>query len=106
MRPTTPPLPADMLLGNDTIREVLSLVAAELMQQSAITATGAFDREVKQGRFRVLRGLYMPGIVVEMGFLSHPSEGRLIPLPAWQACTVEALIDPMHVLRCEGRLDL
>jgi hypothetical protein len=35
----------------------------------------------------------MPGIVVEMGFLSHPEEGRLIPLPAWQACTVEALID-------------
>ena len=29
MRPTTPPLPADMLLGNDTIREVLSLVAAD-----------------------------------------------------------------------------
>ena len=71
----------------------LSLVAAELMQQSAVTATGAYDREVKQGRYRVLRGLYMPGIVVELGFLSHPSEGRLIPLPAWQACTVEALID-------------
>ena len=71
----------------------LGLVAAELMQQSAIAATGAYDREVKQGRYRVLRGLYMPGIVVEMGFLSHPEEGRLIPLPAWQACTVEALID-------------
>lgn len=71
----------------------LALVAAELMQQSAVTATGGYDREVKQGRYRVLRGLYMPGIVVELGFLSHPSEGRLIPLPAWQACTVEALID-------------
>jgi N-acetylmuramoyl-L-alanine amidase len=80
----------------------LSLVAAELMQQSAISATGAFDREVKQGRFRVLRGLYMPGIVVEMGFLSHPSEGRLIPLPAWQACTVEALIDGL--LRIDATL--
>jgi N-acetylmuramoyl-L-alanine amidase len=53
----------------------LGLVAAEIMQQSAIAATGAYDREV------------------EMGFLSHPEEGRLIPLPAWQACTVEALID-------------
>jgi len=80
----------------------LSLVAAELMQQSAVTATGAYDREVKQGRYRVLRGLYMPGIVVEMGFLSHPSEGRLIPLPAWQACTVEALIDGL--LRIDATL--
>ena len=80
----------------------LSLVAAELMQQSAVTATGAYDREVKQGRYRVLRGLYMPGIVVELGFLSHPSEGRLIPLPAWQACTVEALIDGL--LRIDATL--
>ncbi|NQW64152.1 MAG: N-acetylmuramoyl-L-alanine amidase, partial [Deltaproteobacteria bacterium] len=73
-----------------------------LMQQSAVTATGAYDREVKQGRYRVLRGLYMPGIVVELGFLSHPSEGRLIPLPAWQACTVEALIDGL--LRIDATL--
>ena len=80
----------------------LSLVAAELMQQSAVTATGGYDREVKQGRYRVLRGLYMPGIVVELGFLSHPSEGRLIPLPAWQACTVEALID--GILRFDATL--
>jgi N-acetylmuramoyl-L-alanine amidase len=80
----------------------LALVAAELMQQSAVTATGAYDREVKQGRYRVLRGLYMPGIVVEMGFLSHPSEGRLIPLPEWQACTVEALIDGL--LRIDATL--
>jgi N-acetylmuramoyl-L-alanine amidase len=80
----------------------LSIVAAELMQQSAVTATGAYDREVKQGRYRVLRGLYMPGIVVELGFLSHPSEGRLIPLPAWQACTVEALIDGL--LRIDATL--
>ena len=29
MRPTPTPFPADMLLGNDTIREVLSLVAAD-----------------------------------------------------------------------------
>ena len=29
MRPTIPLPPADMLLGNDTIREVLSLVASD-----------------------------------------------------------------------------
>lgn len=80
----------------------LALVAAELMQQSAVAATGAYDREVKQGRYRVLRGIYMPGIIVEMGFLSHPDEGRLIPLPAWQACTVEALIDGL--LRIDATL--
>ena len=29
MRPTTDPLSSDLLLGNDTIREVLSLVASD-----------------------------------------------------------------------------
>ncbi len=29
MRRTPPPLPADMLLGNDTIREVLSIVSSD-----------------------------------------------------------------------------
>jgi hypothetical protein len=29
MRRSPPPLPADMLLGNDTIREVLSIVSAD-----------------------------------------------------------------------------
>jgi len=34
MRPTTIPLPADMLLGNDTIREVLSIVASDERQET------------------------------------------------------------------------
>ena len=34
MRPTPLPLPADMLLGNDTIREVLSIVAADESQEA------------------------------------------------------------------------
>ena len=34
MRSTPPPLPADMLLGNDTIREVLSIVAADESQEA------------------------------------------------------------------------
>ena len=39
MRPTTPPFPADMLLGNDTIREVLSIVAADESHE----AVGLFE---------------------------------------------------------------
>lgn len=80
----------------------LSLVLAEQLQAAAVAATGAYDREVKQGRYRVLRGLYVPGLVIEMGFLSHPDEGRRIPLAAWQDCTVEAIIDGL--LRIDAML--
>jgi len=31
---------------------------------------------VKQERFRVLRGLRMPGVVAELGFLTHAREGK------------------------------
>ena len=34
MRPTTTLPPADMLLGNDTIREVLSIVASDERQEA------------------------------------------------------------------------
>ena len=39
MRRTPAPLPADMLLGNDTIREVLSHVAAEGHEAVGLHAT-------------------------------------------------------------------
>lgn len=36
------------------------------------------SRGLRQARFDVLRGLKMPGVLVEMGFLDHPVEGRQV----------------------------
>lgn len=38
----------------------------------------ARNRGLQQGRFDVLAGLRMPGVLVELGFLDHPEEGRLL----------------------------
>ncbi len=38
----------------------------------------ARSRGLRQARFDVLRGLKMPGVLVEMGFLDHPVEGKQV----------------------------
>ena len=49
------------------------LLACEL-QKSILHRTGANDRGVRRGRFAVLRNLNMPGVLLELGFISNPAE--------------------------------
>ncbi|MDY0002619.1 MAG: N-acetylmuramoyl-L-alanine amidase [Polyangia bacterium] len=36
------------------------------------------DRGLQEGRFDVLMGLEMPGVLVELGFLDHPEDSKLL----------------------------
>jgi N-acetylmuramoyl-L-alanine amidase len=49
---------------------------AYVVHQRLIAETGANDRGVQQAPFFVLTGVEAPAILVEMGFISHPNEGR------------------------------
>jgi|MTBAKSStandDraft_2_1061841.scaffolds.fasta_scaffold03867_8 N-acetylmuramoyl-L-alanine amidase len=51
---------------------------ASLIQNKLITSTGWTDRGVKQNNYYVLRLCYMPAVLVEIGFISHPEEERLL----------------------------
>ncbi len=63
---------------------MFELVQEEYLEQSAMLAASIqdqfrervqrVDRSVKQAGFLVLREISMPGVLVEAGFLSHPSE--------------------------------
>ena len=56
----------------------LSRRLAMALQSALIAETGAYDRGVRQAQFRVLRGVTVPAVVLELGFLSHAEEGKQV----------------------------
>ncbi len=66
---------------------------AGLVQTRLLKQTRARNRGVKQANFGVLRGALMPAVVVEAGFLSHPSEGKKVMERRHRASVVRALVD-------------
>lgn len=69
---------------------------AELLHELMLQATSARDREVRAGRFRVLRGLQMPGVVLEVGFLSHAEETLRVRCPAFMDRSVRAMVQAVQ----------
>ena len=53
-----------------------NLALAYAVQKQMLRRTGAADRGIKRANFVVLRDLQVPGILVEMGFISNPPEER------------------------------
>ena len=51
------------------------------------------DLGVKASLFYVLLGARMPSILVEIGFLSHKHEGKLLTQSAYQKTTAKAIAD-------------
>lgn len=57
-------------------------VAQEIQRAMANQFPDRLDRGVRQGSFDVLRGLDMPGILTEVGFLDHEVEGEWLRTPS------------------------
>jgi len=53
-----------------------SMTLADDVQQHLISTTGATDRGVRKNLFYVLRTARIPSILVEIGFVTNPTEGR------------------------------
>jgi len=67
-------------------REVAELVQARLVEQTA-----ARDRGVRQTAQRVLRGVDMPAVVVEVGYLTNPNEADQLDSRAYLDTLAEGL---------------
>ncbi len=79
---------ADLSLGqarND------SAALAEIVQRHMIRGTWAISRGVRQAPLLVLWGTKMPSALVEIGFISHPQEGRKLSREKYQAQIAKAL---------------
>ncbi len=93
--------------GGADLRYILSdLVQGGKMEESAALAQsiqsglvrnlrmqwpGVVDLGVKRGPFYVLVGAYMPCVLVETSFLSHPVEGRRMADPEYRAAVAEGV---------------
>ncbi len=93
--------------GGSDLRYILSdLLQGGKMEESALLAqaiqngvvrnlrtkwTEVIDLGVKRGPFYVLVGAYMPCVLVETSFLSHPVEGRRMADPEYRAAVAEGV---------------
>ena len=79
---------ADLALGqarNDSAQ------LAQIIHHDVIHGTLAVSRGVRQAPFLVLSGTRMPSVLVEIGFISHPQEGRLLGKEDYQEQVALAL---------------
>ncbi|MDZ7800831.1 MAG: N-acetylmuramoyl-L-alanine amidase [Trueperaceae bacterium] len=85
-------------IAGDILRETqlnYSLGLANRVQNALVSATGARDRGVRQNLFYVIRTARIPAILVELGFVSNPEEGRRLTQASYQQTLADALADGM-----------
>lgn len=83
-------------IASDILREAqlnYSRALAETVQSHLVAATGAPDRGVRQNLFYVIRNARIPAVLVELGFVSNPEEGRKLASDAYQSQLAHALAD-------------
>lgn len=70
-----------------------SAALAAFIQRQMVRGTRSPSRGVRQAPFLVLSGTRMPSALVEIGFISHPQEGRALGRDKYQARVAQALAD-------------
>lgn len=74
--------PTTSVPGN--VQNQANMALAYALQHSLRSLPETTDRGVKRARFTVLRSATTPTALVEMGFLTHPEEGKRFHDPAWR----------------------
>jgi N-acetylmuramoyl-L-alanine amidase len=69
-----------------------SLELAYQMEKSLVKNLGVEDRGVRRARFAVLRDAAMPAILIEGGYMTHPSEGKRIFDAAYRRQMAAAIV--------------
>jgi N-acetylmuramoyl-L-alanine amidase len=96
-------------IANDIAGDILregqlnySLGLANMIQNRLVSTTGARDRGVRQNLFYVIRNSRIPAILVEVGFVSHPEEGRRLVESAYQQKLAQSLADAIMEFLTNG----
>ncbi len=85
------------MVQNEYINESSDL--AELIQREMAKSLDIRNRGVKQAGLYVLRGLAMPGVLIETGFLSNAKEERLLQSAAFRDRVAEAIVGAVRTFQ-------
>jgi N-acetylmuramoyl-L-alanine amidase len=80
----------------DESKNFASLVQREMVAHLKASNRGLKDHGVKQAPFVVLIGASMPSVLVEVSFITHSQEGRLLKGTAYRQRIAEALFDAVR----------
>lgn len=69
---------------------------AESIVKSFVSRLGSKDNGVRAANFAVLRQTRMPATLLELGYLSNPTEALNLNSPAWQAAAAEAIYQGIY----------
>jgi N-acetylmuramoyl-L-alanine amidase len=69
-----------------------NLLLAYKLQQALTGGLGIEDRGVHRARYAVLRDATMPAVLVEAGYMSHPTEGRKIFTAAYRRQIAQSIV--------------
>lgn len=65
---------------------------AEIVQSSIISYVGARDRGVREENYDMVKGVTMPAILIETGFLTNPDEERNLTNDKYQEKLAEGIV--------------
>jgi len=82
------------MVQNEYLNESSDL--AEMIQREMSKVLGIRNRGVKQTGLRVLKGLAMPGVLIETAFLSNPKEEKLLLSSEFREKIVEGVIEAVR----------
>jgi N-acetylmuramoyl-L-alanine amidase len=63
------------------------------LQRSLVQRMGGPDRGLKRARFLVLKHLECPGVLVELGFVSHPGTAQKLRNAVFRQTLAQSLFD-------------
>jgi N-acetylmuramoyl-L-alanine amidase len=86
--------PLTQLLGDMIVNEYVreSSEFAKLVQHQLVELDGARSRGVKQAPFVVLMGVQMPAALIEVGFISNPTEEKKMRQSAHRSMLADAIV--------------
>ena len=87
---------ADMA-QNEHLEE--SYKISSFLQDNLVNETKSYNRGVKQANFYVLRGAYMPAVLIEMGFISNHDDEKDLTSEKYQKKIIKAIFDSVKAFK-------